>query len=85
MKKARSSRSGFFRPRIVVSLAFCSIGILLALLAFAVYPGATLAQVQPSSQDSNEVIKGVTMHGEPGITETVEQIMERENKRPNSR
>ena len=35
--------------------------------------------------NSNQIMKGVTMHGEPGITETVEQIMERENKRPNSR
>ena len=36
----------------------------------------------PSSQDSNEVIKGDTMHGERGITETVEQIMEREKQTP---
>ena len=49
MKKNRSSRSGFFRPRILLSFAFCSIGVLLALLAFAVLPRPTLAQVEPSS------------------------------------
>ena len=48
MKKKRPSRSGFFNPRILLSLALCFIGGLLALLAFAAYPGATaLAQEQP--------------------------------------
>lgn len=51
MKKKPTSQSAFFNRRILVSLAFCSIGILLALLAFALYPGGNaLAQGQQQNQ-----------------------------------
>ena len=47
MKTKPASKSAGFNPRVLVSLAFCSIGLLLALLAFALYPGgAALAQGQ---------------------------------------
>ena len=39
MKKKPASKSAFFNPRVLIGLAFCSIGLLLALLAFALYPG----------------------------------------------
>jgi len=41
MKKKLLSNSAFFNPRVLISFAFCAIGVLLALLAFALYPGAT--------------------------------------------
>jgi hypothetical protein len=41
MKKKLTSRSAFFNRRMLISLAFCAIGVLLALIAFALYPGAT--------------------------------------------
>ena len=45
MKKKPASKSAFFNPRVLLGLAFCSIGLLLALLAFALYPGGkALAQ-----------------------------------------
>ena len=55
MKKKPASRSAFFNPRVLISFAFCSIGVLLALLAFALYPGATALakgaqQNQPGAQ-----------------------------------
>ena len=52
MKKKRPSRSGFFNPRILLSIAFCSIGVLLALLAFGLYPGATALAQGPQQNQS---------------------------------
>ena len=39
MKKPLISRSAFFNPRVLISFAFCAIGAVFALLAFALYPG----------------------------------------------
>jgi hypothetical protein len=39
MKKELASKSAFFTLRVVISLAFCAISVLVALLAFSVYPG----------------------------------------------
>ena len=39
MKKEPASKSAFFTPRVVISLAFCAIGVLVSLLAFSLYPG----------------------------------------------
>src|SRR5450432_138407 len=52
MKKKGPFRSGFFHPRILLSLAFCAIGVLLALLAFALYPGATALAQGPQQNQS---------------------------------
>src|SRR2546423_5941143 len=54
MKKRPSSQSAFFSPRFLIALAFCSIGLLLALLAFALSPGGNaLAQGPQQDQASN--------------------------------
>ena len=59
MKTKPASKSAFFNPRVLIGLAFCSIGLLLALLAFALYPGGTaLAQGQ-------QVQSGVPLGPEP--------------------
>ena len=55
MKKQPSSKSAFFNPRLLIALAFCSIGLLLALLAFALYPGGH-ALAQGSDQASLEAV-----------------------------
>ncbi len=39
MKKELASKSAFFTPRVVISLAFCAISVLVALLAFSLYSG----------------------------------------------
>ncbi len=39
MKKELASKSAFFTPRVVISLAFCAVSVLVALLAFSLYPG----------------------------------------------
>ena len=53
MKKKPSSKSAFFNPRVLTGLASCSIGLLLALLAFALYPcGNALAQGPQQDQAS---------------------------------
>jgi hypothetical protein len=50
MKKKPASKSAFFNPRVLIGLAFCSIGLLLALLAFALYPGGN-AFAQPDQSN----------------------------------
>jgi hypothetical protein len=49
MKKPHASQSGFFNWRVLIGFAFCLIGVLLALLAFGVYPGG-IARAQGSQQ-----------------------------------
>jgi len=39
MKKELASKSAFFTSCVVISLAFCAIGVLVALLAFSLYSG----------------------------------------------
>ena len=52
-KKELASKSPFFTPRVVISLAFCAIGVLVALLAFSLYSGGyAFAQVPLQDQSS---------------------------------
>lgn len=54
MKKKLASQSAFFNRRVVIGFAFCSIGMLLALLAFAIYPGGTAwAKGQQQTQQTS--------------------------------
>src|SRR5882762_1185694 len=39
MKKKPASKYAFFNTRVLLGLAFCLIGLFLALVAFALYPG----------------------------------------------
>src|SRR5438552_1301928 len=50
MKKKSASESAFFNPRFFVGLALCSLGLLLALLAYTAYPGASPLAQKPSQQ-----------------------------------
>ena len=52
MKKKPASKSAFFNPRVLIGLAFCSIGLLLALLAFALYPGGTVLAQGPTAKST---------------------------------
>src|SRR6266446_813109 len=58
MKKKPASKSAFFNPRFLIGLAVCSIGLLLALLAFAapfgVFP-APSGSAPTGSQSENSV------------------------------
>ena len=47
MKKELASKSAFFTPRVVISLAFCAIGVLVALLAFSLYSGGCASAQVP--------------------------------------
>src|SRR5437667_2118108 len=60
MKKKAASKSAFFTPRVLIALAFCSIGLLLALLAFALYPGGN-ALAQGQQQDQASLAEGLTL------------------------
>ena len=55
MKKKSAYRSAFFNPRVLISFAFCAIGVLLALLAFAFYPGGN-ALAAPRPQNHSAVL-----------------------------
>ena len=50
MKKKFSSKSAFFNPRALIGLVLCSLGLLLGLLAYTAYPGASLLAQKPSQQ-----------------------------------
>src|SRR5213075_1372618 len=52
MKRKPASQSAFFNSRVLISLAFCTIGLFLALVVFALYPGgkAFARQNQSDSQ-----------------------------------
>jgi hypothetical protein len=50
MKKKSASKSAFFNPRFFVGLVLCSLGLLLGLLAYTAYPGASLLAQKPSQQ-----------------------------------
>ena len=50
MKKKSASKSAFFDPRSLVGLVLCSLGLLLGLLAYTAYPGASLLAQKPSQQ-----------------------------------
>src|SRR5439155_13940141 len=52
MNKKPTSKSAFFNPRVLIGLAFCSIGLLLALLAFALYPGGNALAQRPEQDHS---------------------------------
>src|SRR6266850_3817304 len=46
-KKKKSASKSAFSQRILIGLAFCSTGLLLALLAFALYPGGNALAQRP--------------------------------------
>ena len=48
MKKKPVSRSAFFNPRVLISFAFCLIGIVLALLGFGLYPSRSARAQAPA-------------------------------------
>jgi hypothetical protein len=50
MKKKSASQSGFFNPRTLIGFGFCLLGLLLGLLAYTAYPGASLLAQKPSQQ-----------------------------------
>ena len=56
MKKKPASKSAFFNPRVLIGLAFCSIGLVLALLAFGLYPGGKAFARQNQSSVQNQSI-----------------------------
>src|SRR6185436_19164709 len=57
MKKKLASKSAFFNPRVLITLALCASGALLALLAFALYPGGNaLAKGQQQNQSAETAL-----------------------------
>src|ERR1044071_3801693 len=62
MKKKPASKYAFFNTRVLIGLAFCLIGLVLSLVAFALYPGGNaLARINQSS------IQGLSLAQEPSI------------------
>src|SRR5881396_2049329 len=61
MKKKLISKSAFFNPRVLIGLAFSLLCLLVALLAFALYPGGkALAQKPEQNQASLKVAVSAT-------------------------
>ena len=55
MKKKPASKSAFFTPRVVISIAFCAIGVLVALLAFSLYSGSYAFAENPAASNNHSV------------------------------
>jgi Zinc carboxypeptidase len=53
MKKKLASKSAFFTPRVVISFAFCAIGVLVALLAFSLYSGGYAFAENPDASNNH--------------------------------
>lgn len=53
MKKKLASKSAFFTPRIIISLAFCAIGLFVSLFVFSIYPGG-YAFAQPQAKSDKD-------------------------------
>lgn len=85
MKKNLASQSAFFNRRFLISFAFCSVGVLLALLAFALYPGANaLAQQQNqstspatllTSEEAHRIAEGIR----PLVNRSTEGLIQRQH------
>ncbi|HEX7518529.1 MAG TPA: hypothetical protein VF345_14715, partial [Chthoniobacterales bacterium] len=79
MKKKSASKSAFLNPRVLISFAFCSIGVFLALLAFALYPGGNAFARQNQSsvpglaQDNVTVLQG-SLTQEPSTVQVFSSI-----------
>jgi hypothetical protein len=59
MKKKPAAQSAFFNPRFLICFAICAIGAVIALLAFALYPGGNaLAQDQQQDQIEQRQVEG---------------------------
>src|SRR5256885_5314365 len=59
MKKELASKSAFFTPRVVISLAFCAVSVLVALLAFSLYSGGYAFAENPDASNNH----GIAMSG----------------------
>src|SRR5450755_1547276 len=59
MKKKLSSRSAFFKPRVLISFVFCSIGVFLALLGF----GGFSVQAQEENEITAKSISALVPPG----------------------
>ena len=74
MKKELASKSAFFTPRVVTSLAFCAICVLVALLAFSLYSGGyAFAENPDASNNHGMAMSGIgfrtttaSVHSQPG-------------------
>jgi hypothetical protein len=53
MKKEPASKPAFFTPRVVISLAFCAICVLVALLAFSLYSGGYAFAESPDASNNH--------------------------------
>jgi hypothetical protein len=51
MKRNFVSRSAFFNPRVLISFTLCSLGLLVAILAFTTFPSTTVYAVPGTCAD----------------------------------
>src|SRR6266571_4714735 len=54
MKKRSASRDAFFNLRVLVGFVFSSVGVLLALIGFGLYPRASLLAGKPAPQQTQQ-------------------------------
>ena len=70
MKRKSASQSAFFNPRALIGFAFCAIGVFLALLAFALYPGGNaFARQNQSSAPPSAPGVSITSLEDDGIVD----------------
>jgi len=80
MKKKSSSKSAFFNPRSLIGLVLCVLGLLLGLLAYTAYPGASLLAQKPSQQ-TNPSNGTQAPFGPPDVVQMVGPVAQNQDLR----
>jgi hypothetical protein len=71
MKKQSASRSAFFNPRVLIGFVLCSIGALMALIAFSKVTPAAITSINPVPLINQPLIPDAVAPGGGGFTLTV--------------
>src|SRR5436309_167461 len=71
MQKQSTSRSAFFNPRVLIGFALCSIGALMALIAFSKVTPAAITSINPVPLINQPLVPDAIAPGGAGFTLTV--------------
>src|SRR5204863_8127048 len=71
MKKKPAAKSAFFNPRVLIGLAFCSIALLLTLLAFSLYPGGNALAQRPGQDQAGVPLAEENSQQETGAPDVI--------------
>lgn len=80
MTKKHIIRSAFINPRILLSLVFCAIGVLLALVAISVYPGSSALAQRPQQNQAPDKSSSLTPEDASKMAQGIKPIVNRSSE-----